>query len=160
MKLVKTLALAATLAFSAVAAHGEDIKLGDLTVSNGWTRATPPRAVAGGGFVTITNHGSKDDILVSASAAVSGKAELHEMSVVDNIMKMRHLPGGVPIPAGETVELKPGGFHVMFLDLKAPLKKGDTLNVSLTFEKAGTVEVPFTIERIGAKAPAHAGHGG
>ena len=160
MKLVKTLALAATLAFSAVAAHAEDIKLGDLTISNAWTRATPPRAIAGGGFITIANHGSEDDLLVAASTSVSDKAELHEMSVVDNVMKMRHMPGGVPIPAGETVELKPGGYHVMFLDLKEPLKQGDTLNVSLTFEKAGTVEVPFTIEKIGAKKPGHGGHGG
>ncbi|NRG19700.1 copper chaperone PCu(A)C [Rhizobiales bacterium] len=160
MKLFKTLAVAAALTFASLSVHAEEIRIGDLAVSNGWTRATPPRAVAGGGFVTITNNGSEDDLLVSASAAVSGKAELHQMSVVDNIMKMRHLPDGVPIPAGETVELKPGGFHVMFLDLKEPLKKGDTLKVSLTFEKAGTVEVPFTIEKIGAKAPAHGAHGG
>ncbi|MXN66014.1 copper chaperone PCu(A)C [Stappia sp. GBMRC 2046] len=160
MKIFKILAVAAALALASLSVHAEDIKLGDLTISNAWTRATPPRAIAGGGFITITNHGSQDDLLVAASTSVSDRAEIHEMSVVDNVMKMRHVPGGVPVPAGETVELRPGGFHVMFLDLKEPLKQGDTLTVSLTFEKAGTVEVPFTIEKIGAKAPAHSGHGG
>lgn len=154
MTFVKTLALAAALAtpfvLGSVPASAGDVTVGDLTLSNAWTRATPPRAMAGGGFVTITNAGAADR-LVAASAPVSEKTELHEMVVTDGVMKMREMEGGIEIPAGGTVDLKPGGLHVMFMGLKAPIKEGETVPVTLTFENAGTVEVSFTAEKIGAK---------
>ncbi|MBA5776336.1 copper chaperone PCu(A)C [Stappia sp. F7233] len=160
MSLISKLALAAIVALTPLSALAHDITLGSLTLSPGWTRATPPNAQIGGGFLTIANNGSEDDRLIAVAAPFSGHAELHEMSVVDNVMTMRHMEGGIPIPAGQTVELKPGAYHVMFMDLTGPLKQGDTLTVTLTFEKAGSVEVPFNVEKIGAKEPSqeHGAH--
>jgi hypothetical protein len=155
MTFFKTLLAAAALATAALAtvslpAVAGDIAHGDLTLSGAWTRATPPRAVAGGGFITIVNAGEADR-LVSANASVSEKTELHEMAVADGVMKMREMADGIPVPANGTLELKPGGYHVMFMGLTAPLVEGETVPVTLTFEKAGTVEVPFAVEKIGAK---------
>ncbi|SDT93053.1 copper chaperone PCu(A)C [Stappia sp. ES.058] len=150
MTFLKSLVVAAALATVSLPAVAQDIVLGDLTLSDAWTRATPPRAVAGGGFITIVNAG-KGDRLVSAAANVSDKTELHEMAVTDGVMKMREMADGIPVPAGETLELKPGSYHVMFLGLNAPLKQGDVVPVTLTFEKAGSVEVSFSVEKIGAK---------
>lgn len=160
MSLIRKLAFAAAIALAPLAAAAHDVALGDLTLSGGWTRATPPNARIGGGFLTITNNGGEDDRLIAVAAPVSDRAELHEMSVVDNVMTMRHIDGGIPIPAGQTVELKPGAYHVMFMELKGPLKQGETLTVTLTFEKAGSVEVPFSVEKIGAKEPSqeHGAH--
>ncbi|MBB99332.1 MAG: hypothetical protein CML67_07325 [Rhodobacteraceae bacterium] len=164
MTFFKTLFVAAALASASLAtaslpAVAEDIALGDLTLSGAWTRATPPRAIAGGGFITIVNTG-EEDRLVSAQAGVSDKTELHEMTVVDGVMKMREMAGGIPVPAKGTLELKPGSYHVMFLGLTAPLVEGATVPVTLTFEKAGSVEVPFTVEKIGAKGMGmQQGHG-
>ncbi|WP_037547549.1 copper chaperone PCu(A)C [Stappia stellulata] len=155
MTFFKTLVVAAALATASLAtvsmpAVAEEVVHGDLTLSGAWTRATPPRAVAGGGFVTIVNAG-EDDRLVSATANVSDKTELHEMAVIDGVMKMREMADGIPVPAGGTLELKPGSYHVMFLGLNAPLVEGETVPVTLTFEKAGAVDVSFTVEKIGAK---------
>ncbi|MFN7168084.1 MAG: copper chaperone PCu(A)C, partial [Pannonibacter sp.] len=95
-----------------------------------------------------------------ASAPVTDRTELHEMAVIDGVMKMREMEGGIPVPAGATVELKPGGLHVMFMDIKQPLKEGETLPITLTFEKAGTVTVDMPIAKIGAKEMNHDMHGG
>ena len=160
MTFLKTAATCAALALSALVAApalAHDIKaLGDITVSAPWTRATPPRARAGGGFVTIVNGGGADR-LVSASANVSKRTELHEMTVTDGVMKMREMADGIPIPAGGTLELKPGSYHVMFLELTGPLKEGENVPVTLTFEKAGEITVDFKVERMGAKGPDHGG---
>ncbi len=153
MQLVKSLAFAAAFTLSTLPALAHDITLGALTISNAWTRATPPNAPTGGGFLTIVNNGSEDDRLISASAGFFAKAEMHEMSVVDNVMTMREQEGGIPIPAGATVEFRPGAFHVMFMGLKEPLKQGETVSVTLIFEKAGSIEVPFIVEKIGARGP-------
>jgi hypothetical protein len=103
--------------------------------------------------MTITNTGAAADRLVSASSPAAGKVEIHEMSMQDNIMKMRELPRGLPIEAGKTVSLSPGGYHLMLLGLKAPLKKGDKITVTLNFEKAGKVDVTLDVEGIGAQRP-------
>ncbi len=124
---------------------GASVDLGPLVISHGFARATLPHAPVGGGFFTVQNTGSIDDRLIGAAAAVAGRTEVHEMSMDGSVMKMRALKDGLPIPAGQTVELKPGGYHVMFMDLKAPLKEGDTVNVTLTFEKAGMVVVPLVV---------------
>jgi copper(I)-binding protein len=153
--------LAATLATGGAFAH-DSKTVGDITVSGAWTRATPPRAKAGGAFLKIENAGSTDDRLVSASAPVSARTEIHEMAVTDGIMTMREMKDGIVVPAGATVELKPGGYHVMFLDLTQPMKQDENVPVTLTFEKAGEVTLNFKVERIGAKGPEHceAAHGG
>ncbi len=156
MSLFKSMLAAAIAALTVLPAAAETITLGSLTISAPWVRATPPNAPAGGGFLTITNTGAADRLIAVASDA-SDKTEIHEMSVVNGVMKMRALPDGLEIPTGETVTLAPGGFHIMFVGLKAPFKEGGTVMATLTFENAGTVEIPFTIEKIGARGPAGTG---
>ena len=132
-----------------------EVTAGSLTITGGFSRATLPNAPVGGGFLTITNTGSEDDRLISATSPVAGEVQIHEMKMEGDVMKMAQLPDGLPIPAGQTVTLQPGGFHLMFMQLKQALVEGTKLPVTLTFEKAGTVEVELDIEGIAATAPAH-----
>jgi len=152
------LALAAFIAAAlGTAVRAEDVKAGDLVISQAWTRATPGGAKTGGGFLTIENKGSAADRLVSASADVAGKVEVHEMAVNDGVMKMRPIEGGLAIEPGKTVKLAPGGYHLMMMNLKNPLKQGEKLPVTLQFEKAGKVTVTLDVEGVGAKGPEGAG---
>ncbi len=121
------------------------IKAGDLELTGMWARAMLPGQPAGGGFVTIRNTGTEDDRLLSVSTDAAGMAQVHEMAIVDGIMKMRHLADGLVIPAGETVELKPGGYHLMFMKVTEPFREGATVKVTLTFQKAGTVELELPV---------------
>lgn len=155
MKLVTTLAAAAMIAIASSVPLAAEVVKGDITVVETWTRATPPKARAGGGFAKITNSGSEADRLVAASSPAAKKTELHEMSVVDGVMKMREMEGGIAVPAGETVELKPGGLHIMFMGLNEPLKEGETVPVKLTFEKAGEVDIILSVHKMGAKGMGH-----
>jgi copper(I)-binding protein len=156
---MRTLLAAATVAAltaTAALAHdgkAHDAMIGDLTVSNAWTRATAPSAKNGGAFMTIANKGGTPDRLVAASTPASAVTELHTHRMEDGVMKMRPVEGGIDVPAGGAAELKPGGLHVMFLGLKAPLAEGSTVPVTLTFEHAGTVTVDVTVMKAGASAP-------
>ncbi len=136
---------------------GSDIyKVGDLVVVSPWTRATPGGAKIAGGYLKVTNNGKSPDRLVSAASAGADRVEIHEMSMTEGVMKMRPLTDGLIIKPGETVELKPGGFHMMFMDIKQPLRQGDTLKATLQFEKAGTLDVSFSVNALGATGePAH-----
>jgi copper(I)-binding protein len=125
-------------------------KLGDLTVTSPWTRATPGGAKIAGGYLKITNNGTSVDRFVGAKSDASDRVEIHEMSMSDGVMKMRPLPNGLEIKPGETVELKSGGYHLMFMDLKQPLKQGDSFKTTLQFEKAGSLEVNFNVNALGA----------
>jgi hypothetical protein len=151
-------AIALTLAGTTALAH--DYKAGSLKIGHPWSRATPAGAKVGGGYLSIENTGAEADRLVSVSASFSGRVEVHEMAVANGIMTMRPLDAGLVIPAGGKIELKPGGFHIMFMDLKQPLKQDERLKGVLTFEKAGPVEVEFKVESIGAKSgeAAHSTH--
>ncbi len=155
-------ALAAALALAAlqpVLAHDTtSAATGPVHVEQPWARATPPGAKVAGAFAVIANHGSTPDRLVSATAEIAGRVEIHEMAVTDGVMTMRPLPDGLPIPADGSVELKPGSYHLMLMDLAGPLKDGEHVAGTLTFEKAGTVPVEFVVAPIGAKAPAGMGH--
>ena len=134
----------------------DTFKAGDLVVAAPWTRATPGGAKIAGGYLKITNNGKSADRLVSAISAGADRVEIHEMSMTDGVMKMRPLTDGLTIKPGETVELKPGGFHMMFMDIKQPLKQGDKLKATLTFEKAGKLDVSFDVNAMGATSePAH-----
>ena len=148
----RLLSLTAATAVLASSAWAADYRLGALEIEQPWTRATPPTAKAGGGFVTITNKGTTADRLVAARSAASDKVELHEMKIDGSVMRMRELDKGVEIPPGATVMLKPGGYHIMFMELKAPFAKDAKVPVTLVFEKAGSIEVPFTVEAMGAGA--------
>ncbi len=147
------LALVGMLALWAGAAVAQDFKAGDLTLHQPWIRAVPAGAGAAGGYVIITNSGSSDDRLLSFESAIAGHTEVHEMAMNSGVMTMRELPGGLPVPAGRTVELKPGGYHLMFMALKDRPQAGQEVKGRLVFEKAGAVDVTFTVAPLGAKAP-------
>ncbi len=142
------LALGFMLAAGCASAH--DFKAGSIKIDHPWARATPPGAQVAGGYFTIENSGSDADRLVSVTAEIAGRAELHEMAVEGGIMKMRPLKEGVEIPPGGTVKFDPKAYHVMFMDLKKPLKEGQEFKGTLTFEKAGTVDVTYSVGSIGA----------
>jgi len=143
-----------------VSAHG--YKVGSLEIGHPWSRATPANAPVAGGYMTIENTGDTDDRLVSVSAEISARGEIHEMKVEGNVMRMSPLPEGLVIKAGETVKLAPGGYHLMFMPLERQLKEGEAFKGELVFEKAGKVAVEFKVEGIGArgdgKADAHKNH--
>lgn len=135
-------------------AHGYTV--GALKIVHPWSRATPNGAKVAGGYLSVTNTGTEPDTLTGASLAAAGRAELHRMSMEGDVMKMAPVEGGLVIKPGETITLKPGSYHLMFLDLKGALKQGDMAAGTLTFEKAGSVPVEFEVEGIAAKAPSEA----
>lgn len=134
-------------------AHAESVKAGDLVISQPWTRATAGGAKVGGGYLTIENKGTVADKLVGGSTDAAGKLEIHQMSMSNGVMKMRPVEGGLEIKPGQTVKLAPGSYHLMLVDLKHPFKQGETVPVTLDFEKAGKVAVSLEVEGIGAQAP-------
>lgn len=129
------------------------IKAGDLSIETPWMRATPSGAKVAGGYVRITNTGKEPDRLTGAAIPMAGSGSIHSMSVEGGVMKMAVVEGGLTIKPGETVELKPGGYHLMFEDLKGAPKAGEPIAGTLTFERAGTVVVTFAVAPIGAKGP-------
>lgn len=154
-------ALALTMSVLAFPAAAHDYKFGDLAVIHPWARATPEGAKVGAGYVTIHNKGSTPERLISITAAISEKAEIHEMAVDGNgVMTMRPVTDGVEIPAGGQAVLEPGSFHIMFVGLKRPAVKDERFAATLTFEKAGTVEVEFMVQEMaGGQTPAEHRHG-
>jgi periplasmic copper chaperone A len=150
------LGIALLVAPFAAPACAEEVKAGDLVISQAWSRATPGGAKIGGGYLTIENRGSSADRLIGGSADVAGKVEVHEMSMKNGVMTMRPLDNGLTIEAGKTVKLAPGGLHLMLFDLKSPLKQGDRMPVTLEFEKAGKVTVSLDVRSLGAQGPAGA----
>ncbi len=151
-------AMTALIAVMATPAAAQHHKAGDLEISGTWTRATAPTARAGGGFLTITNKGTVADRLVSASSPAAAKVEVHEMKMDGSIMRMRELENGLDIPPGATVALKPGGYHLMLMELTAPIAQGSHVPVTLVFEKAGKVEIQLKAEAIGARQSGHGTH--
>jgi copper(I)-binding protein len=145
---------AAVLLVGGIAA-AETYSAGSLEIVNPWARATPKGATVGGGFLTITNKGTEPDRLIGGSAAPVSRFEMHTTVTEDGVAKMRQVDG-LEIKPGETVELKPGGMHLMLMGLKQPLQQGQTVKGTLVFEKAGTVAIEFTVQAIGAPAPAGA----
>src|SRR5665647_1480209 len=150
-------ALAMLSCFLAAHARAEDVKAGDLLITQAWIRATPGGATIGGGYLTIENKGSTPDRLIGGSAEVAGKVEVHEMTMNNGVMTMRPLDKGLAIEPGKTVKLAPGGYHLMLFDLKSPLKQGDKVPITLEFEKAGKVSVSLDVQGVGAQAPAAEG---
>jgi copper(I)-binding protein len=136
--------------------RAEEVKAGDLVITQAWSRATPGGAKIGSGYLTIENKGSAPDRLMGGSSDVAGKVEVHEMAMSNGVMKMRPLDKGLTIEPGKTVKLAPGGYHLMVMDLKNPLKQGDKLPITLDFEKAGKVKVSLDVEGVGAQGPAGA----
>jgi copper(I)-binding protein len=128
-------------------------KAGDLTVEAPWIRATPRSAKEAAAYLKITNAGKEPDRLVGGTIEGAKGFGLHEMSMAGDVMKMRALPDGIEIKPGETVELKPGGFHVMATGLRGGFSKGETVKGSLKFAKGGTVEIQYQVSAVGASSP-------
>ena len=143
---------ACILLLTAGAAAAQEFKAGPLEIDQPWSRATPKGAKVAAGYLTIKNTGTEPDRLVGVTSPAAGKSEIHEMSMEKGVMKMRPVPGGVEIKPGETVELKPGSYHIMFVGLKKPLSPGEHVKGTFTFEKAGTVSVEFDVRAMGASS--------
>jgi hypothetical protein len=155
--LIRTALAAATIILCAGTASAHDMKLGDLVLSGQWVRATAPSAPTSAGYLTIRNTGSSADRLVSASTDIAGRTEIHTMTMDGGVMRMRQLEDGVEIPAGGEVALKPGGDHIMLMGLKSRIGDGETVGISLVFEKAGTIDLTFPASmKPGGKG--HEGH--
>lgn len=157
--IARTLACLATLMLGA-SAHAQEVKAGDLVITQPWSRATPAGAKVAGGYLTIENKGTAPDRLVSGAGDIAGKVEIHEMAMNNGVMTMRPLDKGLVIEPGKTVKLAPGGYHVMLMDLKGPLKEGDKVPMTLQFEKAGKVTLSLDVQGVGAQAPAGGDHSG
>ena len=144
------LLLTGLIALAASTAHARDFKAGSIEVADPWSRATPRGASAGAGYMKITNTGTTPDRLVSESSDIARSVEFHETSMENGIARMRPLKDGLEIKPGETVEFKPGSYHVMFTGLKKQLSAGDHIKATLTFEQAGKVEIDYDVLALGA----------
>lgn len=150
MNMTRRLAIAMT--FGAMALSGpaalsaHEFKVGTIKIEHPWSRVSPMKSDVNAGFVTITNTGTEDDRLIKATAEITSNVQLHDMKMEGDVMKMVELTDGITIPAGKTVELKPRSLHIMFLDLKSQPTEGTMFKGSLTFEKAGEVQIEYMVE--------------
>ena len=151
---------AALLVLSGASSQAQEVKAGDLVIAQAWSRATPGGAKIAGGYLTIENKGTAPDRLTAVSGDIAGRVEIHEMAMNNGVMTMRPLEKGLEIEPGKTVKLAPGGYHLMLMDLKNPLKQGEKVPLELRFEKAGRVAVSLDVQGVGAKGPAGAEHSG
>jgi periplasmic copper chaperone A len=157
--MIRALVVGIALLSVAPDASAFDYKIGNIEIDRPWSRATPKGAKVASGYLRITNRGSAPDRLIGGTFAQSRAVEVHEMSVERGVMKMRELKGGLEINPGATVELKPGALHFMFTDLARALAKGERIKGTLVFEKAGSVDVEYAVEAIGATPTGgHTGH--
>jgi hypothetical protein len=128
-----------------------------IAIEKSWARATAPGATVAGGYMVIRNSGAAGDRLVSASSPAAAKLELHVHINDNGVMKMRQV-AGYDVPAKGNFELKPGGAHLMFMDIRRPFKEGEMVPVKLKFEKAGEVSAEFHVGRLGASSPPSVEH--
>lgn len=127
------------------ASDGAMFMLGDLVIENVAARETVPGAKVGGGYLTITNKGSEPDTFISGQTDIASELQIHEMKMEGDVMKMRQLEQGIVIEPGASVTLKPGGLHIMFMSLQAPLVKETSFKATLNFAKAGSIDVEFKV---------------
>jgi len=142
----------ALMAFAA-SIQAQEAKVGSIKIENAYVRATAPGQPAAGAFMKIDNSGAADQLL-SASSPAAGEVQLHQMSMEGNVMKMGQVKD-IAVPANGSVDLKPGGYHIMLMNIKAPLKAGDTVPVKLKFAKAGEVEVKLPVNAVGSGMNMH-----
>lgn len=131
------------------ATGGERAKAGDLAISGGWVRATLPGQKTGAGYLAISNNGTAPDRLLSLTSPAASRVEIHSMRMENDVMIMRPVKGGLEIAPGSTVELGPGGLHLMFLALSAPFTDGSSVEVELRFARAGAVRLSLPVRRNG-----------
>ena len=145
----RTLAIAAAAILAALPAAAHDYTTGDIAIGHPWTRAAGAGGNAGG-FLQLRNTGTQADRLIAASTPAARVTELHTMTRDGDVMRMRPVQD-IPIPPGGTVELRPGGFHIMLIGLAAPLQQGARVPLTLRFERAGEVQVELAVEAAGAR---------
>jgi periplasmic copper chaperone A len=150
MRALSKLALAMMLISFVAPALTQVTDRTSITIERPWARATPSGAKTGAAYMTIDNKSGIADWLTGMSSDVADKLQIHEMKVENGVMKMREVTGGLPIPAGGSVVLKPGSYHVMLFGLKNPLTAGETFPLSLTFEKAGNISVTVPVQAMGS----------
>jgi copper(I)-binding protein len=138
---------------STTSGRASDYRVGSIVITEPWARATPKGASTGAAYMTIANTGSAPDRVSCVSSDVSAECQIHIMAMESGVMKMRRVEGGLEIKPNETAAFKPSGLHLMLLHLKHPLDQGKTVKATLKFNNAGTVEVGYPIEAIGAVAP-------
>jgi periplasmic copper chaperone A len=148
---VRAIALACVIFFAAGMASAETV--GSITVENAWSRTVPSGSSVAAGYLSIRNDGDEPDRLLSASASFAGATEIHQTTMSDGVMQMRPVADGVIIPAKSTVMLEPGSYHLMFRQLTRPIKEGDALPATLTFERAGSADITIQVLGIGAQGP-------
>jgi periplasmic copper chaperone A len=159
-KVARVFAFAALLpTILAAPLQADDVKPGDLVITQPWSRATPGGAKVAGGYLTIENKGAIPDRLVSGSTKAAKKIEIHGMALNNGVMTMRPIDGGLIIEPGTSIKLAPGGYHLMFLEPGSPFKQGDTVAVALAFEKAGEIKVLFDVQGVGAPGPGESNGG-
>ena len=158
MKRALAVALLLMLCTGCTPLQGQSV--GELRIDDPWARATPPGATVSGGFLSVRNLGDRDDRLVEVRSSASRDVQIHEVRSDGGMMRMRPLVNGLVIPAGASVSLQPGGFHLMFLQPQRPFAGGDVVLATLVFEHAGEVEVSFQVRGQAARdaAGAHAHH--
>jgi copper(I)-binding protein len=149
-------AAAFALAAFSTAPSAHDYSFGDLKIEHPWARATPGAITTGAAYLTVTATGETADRLIGGETPRAAKVELHTMMMDGDVMKMRQV-SAIEINPGEPTVLRPGGLHIMLIGLKAPLREKDSFPLTLTFEKAGKVEVQVAVESVSAR---DAGHGG
>lgn len=127
-----------------------------VSVEHPWTRATPPGAKVAAGFMLLKSAGAADRV-IGASSAVARRVEMHVTTREGEVMRMREV-NSVEIPAGGSFELKPGGAHLMLVDLKRPLKQGEKVPLTLKLGRGGELKLELPVEPMGARQPAHGRH--
>jgi copper(I)-binding protein len=154
---LKIILLSLLALLPAAAAHADEATSKGVTIEHPWARATPAGATVGAAFLTIRTDKETSDRLTGISSLVAGRAEVHSSSMTNGIMKMRRLDG-IDLKPGETHVLKPMGEHIMLFDLKHPLKEGDVVDLTLTFEKAGPITAHAKVQAMAAMSPENMGH--
>jgi copper(I)-binding protein len=149
MKLFKEIAFAGALTLASLltmpVADAHEIKLGTLEIIHPWARQSPMAADVTAGFMVIRNTGTEDDKLIKVTAEIAEVVQIHDMKMDNDVMKMFEIEGGLVIPAGQTVELKPKSKHIMFMKVKSQPVVDTMFKGTLTFEKAGTVEIEYEV---------------
>lgn len=152
----KKFVFGAIISFSAALCAAHDFTVGDITIEHPWARATPPKAVNAGGFMQLTSKAG--DQLIAASSDIAEKTEIHEMKMVDGVMKMRPVAAGLALAPNQALKLAPGSYHIMFIGIKQPFKEGDQFPVTLTFAKAGKATVNIKVQAMTDMAAPQHGH--
>ena len=157
MSFLPRLVLAAAFSLAAISASAHDYKLGDLQIDHPWARATPGAITTGAAYLAVTATGTAPDRLIAAETPRAARAELHAHIMDGDVMRMRQV-SAIEINPGEPAVLKPGGLHIMLIGLTAPLREKERVPLTLTFEKAGKIEVQIAVEAAGARDAGHDSH--